>query len=77
MRHLLLLTALILPTLTACSMGHCEVDGVHYEVGETWACADGCNSCTCTEDGVSQTDMACNTDTGAVDDTDDTSTSAE
>ncbi len=41
MRHLLLLTALILPTLTACSMGHCEVDGVHYEVGETWACADG------------------------------------
>ena len=76
MRQLVLLITLIVPALTACSPPHCEVDGVHYEVGETWACADGCNSCTCTEDGVSQTDMACNTDTGAVDDTG-TSTSAE
>ena len=77
MRLFLLLSAVILPALTACTPSHCEVDGVHYEVGESWTCADGCNSCTCTADGVSQTDMACNVDTGGGDDPDDTSTSAK
>ena len=77
MRRLLVLTALILPTLTACSTSHCEVDGVHYQVGDSYACADGCNTCTCTEDGVSTTDMACNIDTGDSEDTAGTGTSAE
>jgi len=35
-----------------------------YDVGATWTCEDGCNSCSCQEDGtVAQTEMAC-PDTG-------------
>ena len=32
MRPLLLLSALILPGLTACTPSHCEVDGVQHRV---------------------------------------------
>ena len=77
MRRLLVLTALILPTLTACATSHCEVDGVHYQVGDSYTCADGCNTCECGLNGVSSTLMDCYSDTGGGDDTDDTSASAE
>jgi hypothetical protein len=31
-----------------------------YEEGESWTCADGCNTCTCEHDGsISQTDLDC------------------
>ena len=73
MRPLALLLTLILPTLTACSPAHCEADGVQYKIGDNYPCADGCNTCTCTADGVSQTDMDCNTDTGTVEGGDDPS----
>ena len=74
MRRLLRITALIALPLTACTPSVCEVDGVQRRVGESWTCADGCNTCTCTLDGVSTTDMACNIDTGGPEDT---GTSAE
>ncbi len=77
MRHLLLLSAVILPALTACTPSHCEVDGVQYRVGETYTCADGCNTCECGLTGVSSTLMDCYEDTGGLDDTADTGTSAE
>ena len=31
--------------------GTCEQAGVKYEAGETFTCDDGCNTCTCEEDG--------------------------
>ncbi|MEY3212963.1 MAG: Beta-microseminoprotein [Pseudomonadota bacterium] len=77
MRRHALVIPMTLPALTACTPSPCEVDGVAYRVGESWTCADGCNSCTCTEDGVSQTDMCCITDSDAVDDTDGASASAK
>ena len=77
MRHLLLFSAVILPALTACTPSHCEVDGVQYRVGETYTCADGCNTCECGLTGVSSTLMDCYEDTGGLDDTADTGTSAE
>lgn len=77
MRHFILLITLMIPTLTACSPSHCEVDGVQHKIGDSYPCADGCNTCTCTADGVSQTEMDCNTDTGDSEDTADTSASAE
>ena len=77
MHPLLLLTALILPALTACSPSHCEADGVQYKVCDTYTCEDGCNTCECTADGVNQTDMACNTDTATIEGGDDSSTNAE
>lgn len=69
MRALALLITLILPTLTACSPAHCEVNGVKYEIGDSYPCADGCNTCTCRLDGVTSTRMACLDDTGGADDT--------
>ena len=69
MRTLLLLSALLLPGLTACTPSHCEVDGVQHRVGETYTCADGCNTCECGLTGVSSTLIACYEDTGGVDDT--------
>jgi hypothetical protein len=69
MRLSLLLAALILPALTACTPSHCEVDGVAHRVGETYPCADGCNTCECGLTGVSSTLMFCATDTGGPDDT--------
>ena len=63
---------MILPLLTACTPSRCEVDGVGHRIGESYLCADGCNTCTCTLDGVTSTRMACLDDTGGVDDTADT-----
>lgn len=37
----------------------CEYDGVSYEVGDSFPANDGCNTCSCTEDGVACTEMAC------------------
>ncbi len=40
-----------------------DATGTHA-VGETWTCEDGCNTCSCQEDGsIAQTEMAC-PDTG-------------
>lgn len=69
MRPLALLITLLVPTLTACSPSHCAVDGVQHKVGESYPCADGCNTCTCGADGVTSTRMACLDDTGGADDT--------
>lgn len=70
MRPLISLTALLLPLLTACAPAHCEVDGVSHRIGESYPCADGCNTCTCEATGVSATRMACLEDTGGgLDDT--------
>lgn len=71
MRQLVLLTALILSTLTACTPSHCEEDGVQHRVGDTYTCADGCNFCECGVNGVTSTRLYCAEDTG-VDDTADT-----
>ena len=76
MRHLLLLSAVILPALTACTPSHCEVDGVQHRVGETYTCGDGCNICSCTLLGASTTTASCIEDTGDGDDTADTTTEA-
>ncbi|MEY3212964.1 MAG: hypothetical protein RIT28_3445 [Pseudomonadota bacterium] len=72
MRRLTLLISLLAPALTACAPAHCEVDGVPHNIGDTYPCGDGCNTCTCTRDGVTSTRLACETDTGG-DDTDDAS----
>ena len=72
MRLFALLTAVILPMFTACTPSHCEVDGVSHHIGESYPCADGCNTCTCTHDGVSSTRMACLDDSGGAEDTADT-----
>ncbi|WP_437282984.1 hypothetical protein WME90_21145 [Sorangium sp. So ce375] len=41
----------------------CEYDGVEYSPGDAFPSKDGCNSCSCTEDGdVACTDMACISD---------------
>lgn len=73
MRRLLLLAALLTPALTACTPSHCEVDGVKHRVGETYPCADGCNTCQCGLSGVSSTLMYCAEDTGGgADDSGDT-----
>ncbi|MCB9765410.1 MAG: hypothetical protein H6739_36890 [Alphaproteobacteria bacterium] len=59
MRHTARLIALIagLTTLIACG---CEVDGVHYNNGETVPSGD-CNTCVCEDGGVSCTTMGCPT----------------
>jgi hypothetical protein len=69
MRLSSLLAALLVPTLTACTPSVCEVDGVAHRVGETYLCADGCNTCTCALDGVTSTRLACLDDTGGGGDT--------
>ena len=67
----LALAALLAPVLTGADGGcgddvslggdeGCEVDGVGYDVGETFPSSDGCNTCECTADGgVACTEMAC------------------
>lgn len=45
-------------TRIACEDG-CEYDGQRYALGENFPDRDGCNTCTCTEDGVACTDAAC------------------
>lgn len=38
----------------------CEYDGVNYAPGDSFPATDGCNTCTCMEDGtVACTEMAC------------------
>lgn len=37
----------------------CEYEGEIYNVGEGFTATDGCNTCTCTEEGISCTAMAC------------------
>lgn len=38
----------------------CDYDGVHYDIGETFPAGDGCNTCTCTANGVPAcTKIAC------------------
>ena len=37
-----------------------DVDGHEHQPGDTWDDADGCNTCTCQDDGtVSCTDLGC------------------
>jgi hypothetical protein len=44
----------------ACVEQGCEYGGVTYAVGDSFPAEDGCNTCTCTEDGVwACTMMAC------------------
>ena len=46
----------------------CEVDGVLREPGESFPSADGCNTCTCQEDGgIACTEMACDPGDGCID----------
>ena len=49
-----------------------------YNIGDTWTCPDGCNTCGCIEpDVIASTDMTCE-DTGAPPDTGtDTGTSSD
>jgi hypothetical protein len=49
---------LALSSLLACGTP-CEVDGVTYADGDTWTCADGCNTCACENGAVASTLMAC------------------
>ena len=38
-----------------------------HNLGDSWTCPDGCNTCTCTEaDVIASTDMACDTGDTAV-----------
>lgn len=34
------------------SAAPCEEGGYRYALGDTWACSDGCNWCTCYDDGL-------------------------
>ncbi|HEY3497432.1 MAG TPA: hypothetical protein VGK73_22200, partial [Polyangiaceae bacterium] len=38
----------------------CLYNGTEYPVGATFAAGDGCNTCSCTPDGVGCTQIACN-----------------
>lgn len=48
------------------SDGDCVVDGVVHELGEVFPAGDGCNTCSCTPDGVACTERAC-PDAGTID----------
>lgn len=49
--------------------GACTDSTGTYNVGDTWTCPDGCNTCGCLEpDVIASTNMACS-DTGAPPDT--------
>jgi hypothetical protein len=37
----------------------CDYEGTTYEVGDSFDASDGCNSCSCSADGVGCTDMDC------------------
>jgi hypothetical protein len=39
--------------------GYCAPDCGGHELGESWPAEDGCNTCTCTEEGVACTELAC------------------
>lgn len=48
------------PTVTGGNGGDCTYDGQTYEAGETFPDTDGCNTCSCGEDGsVACTTKAC------------------
>lgn len=49
------------------SGGTCTYDGHVYAIGDTFPSGDGCNSCSCTDQGVACTARACAPD-GGVDD---------
>lgn len=44
--------------MTGCG-GPCEEGGETYAAGESWECADGCNTCTCSGGAVVSTRLAC------------------
>ncbi|MSP54254.1 MAG: hypothetical protein EXR69_01405 [Myxococcales bacterium] len=47
-------------TDSACESVTCTDETGTYEVGESWACPDGCNTCGCTADGeIAATKMDC------------------
>ena len=51
--------------LVGCGDDSCEWNGKTYARGMTFAAGDGCNTCTCGEDGqVACTLIACQTDAG-------------
>jgi hypothetical protein len=37
----------------------CTEGGKTYALGATWRCSDGCNTCSCTAEGMSTTLIAC------------------
>ncbi len=43
-----------------CALPGCDYQDVHYDVDDSFPSADGCNTCTCVEDGfIACTEMAC------------------
>jgi hypothetical protein len=61
--------AIVLALLVACEGGRspdCEWQGQTFEIGETFPAGDGCNTCSCTAEGVGCTLIAC-VDGGVVD----------
>lgn len=47
-----------IPTTSA---SFCELNDQRYQIGQSFAAADGCNTCTCLEDlTISCTELACN-----------------
>jgi hypothetical protein len=53
----------VLASLVGCSAkitsSACEYNGESYNLGETFPAADGCNTCSCDEEGVACTEMGC------------------
>lgn len=53
----------VLMSLAGCSAkitsSACEYNGESYDLGETFTAADGCNTCSCDDEGVSCTEMGC------------------
>jgi hypothetical protein len=46
-------------TSAGSAAGGCDFGGKHYAVGETFPDADGCNTCTCSANGIACTELAC------------------
>ena len=43
-----------------CQLDTCSDATGSYELGDTWTCPDGCNTCTCESGGsISATEMSC------------------
>ena len=59
--HLSLVALFVLsPLVSACgTQDTCDYGGATYAVGDSFDASDGCNSCSCSEDGVACTDMDC------------------